>query len=93
MNETFINKYKPYSLDETFFSPSIIHTIHSLIELNDMNMLFVGPATCGKTTLIECIIRHYFDLDKKSPLTKNILYITNLKEQGIHFYRNEMKIH
>ena len=91
MNETFINKYKPYYLEETFFNPSIIDTIHSLIELNDMNMLFVGPATCGKTTLIECIIRHYYGLDKKNSLTKNVLYITNLKEQGIHFYRNEMK--
>lgn len=91
MNQTFINKYKPYYLNNTFFNESIIDTIKTLIELNDMNMLFVGPPTCGKTTLIECIIRHYYGLDKTSSLTKNVLYITNLKEQGIHFYRNEMK--
>lgn len=91
MNQTFINKYKPYHLDDTFFNESIIDTIKMLIELNDMNMLFIGPPTCGKTTLIECIIRHYYGVDKISSLTKNVLYITNLKEQGIHFYRNEMK--
>jgi replication-associated recombination protein RarA len=56
------------------------------------NLLLYGNPSCGKTTLLEALIREYYHLKKTDPFPENnILYINNLKEQGISYYRNEMK--
>jgi DNA polymerase III delta prime subunit len=52
--------------------------------------LFIGDSGCGKTTLINAIIHEYYgNLDNCN--SENILYINNLKEQGISYYRNDVK--
>ena len=53
-----------------------------------LNILFTGDVGCGKTSLIHAVIREYYgDHDYSS----NILSINNLKEQGITYYRNDVK--
>jgi DNA polymerase III subunit gamma/tau len=90
--ETFINKYKPYFLDDFYMNDKQKIMIKNLIEMNEMNALFVGSPGTGKTTVLQSIIREYFGLSKKSTFPENnILFINNLKEQGINYYRNEMK--
>jgi DNA polymerase III delta prime subunit len=60
--------------------------------MDDLNLLFVGNTSSGKTTLLYGIIREYYGLKKTDNISENnIMFINNLKEQGIHFYRNEMK--
>jgi DNA polymerase III delta prime subunit len=60
--------------------------------MDDLNILFVGNTSSGKTTLLYAIIREYYGLKKTDNIPENnIMFINNLKEQGIHFYRNEMK--
>ena len=55
-------------------------------------MLFVGNTCSGKTSLINSIIREYYELTKTQNFPENnIMYVNNLKEQGIQFFRNEMK--
>ena len=57
-----------------------------------MNLLFIGNTNSGKTTFLYSIIRQYYGLGKNDPISEsNILFINNLKEQGIQFFRNEMK--
>ena len=48
----------------------------------------LGDSGSGKTTLIECILKEYY---KNNILDCDILIINSLKEQGISFYRNEVK--
>ena len=89
---TFITKYKPYSLKDFYMDDSIISIINLLFEMDDLNILFVSNANSGKTTLLYSIIREYYNLDKNASIPEdNILFINNLKEQGINYYRNEMK--
>jgi DNA polymerase III delta prime subunit len=57
-----------------------------------LNILFIGNSSSGKTSLLYALIREYYKLKKEDSLPEsNILFVNNLKEQGIQYYRNEMK--
>jgi DNA polymerase III delta prime subunit len=89
---TFISKYKPYYIEEFFEDSKIKSVVNTLLQIDDFNMLFIGNTSSGKTTLLYALIREYYGLSKEASFPdNNILYITNLKEQGINYFRNEMK--
>jgi DNA polymerase III delta prime subunit len=91
-NSTFINKYKPYYIQDFYIEAKLISVIKLMFELNNLNILFVGNSCSGKTTLLYALIREYYGLSKNDVIPENnILFINNLKEQGIHYFRNEMK--
>lgn len=89
----FIDKYRPYYLNDFENSDFIpLRTIRSFIGINDLNLLFIGSSCAGKTTLLHAIIREYYGISKTDPFPESyIMIINNLKEQGINFFRNEMK--
>jgi len=90
---TLIHKYKPYNLNDFTDDVQFKNTIKSLENMNNLNLLFIGNSCSGKTTLLDCIVRDYYNLSKNDPIREtNILYINNLKDQGIQYFRNEMKI-
>lgn len=89
-------KYQPTTLNEFFIGnhKSTETLIKTLIDIDDINILFVGDICSGKTTLLNILIREYYGLAKNSQIPENnVLYINNLKEQGISFFRSEMKTH
>jgi replication factor C subunit 3/5 len=89
---TFISKYKPYYIDDFSSDKKMISVLKTLHEIDDLNILFVGNPSSGKTTLLYAIIREYYGFKKTDNIPENnIMFINNLKEQGINFYRNEMK--
>ena len=96
-NERFPIKYKANYLSEFFVGvdKDIVPTetvIRTLMELDEMNILFVGEIGCGKSTILNIMIREYYGLTINDNFPENnILYINNLKEQGISFFRNEMR--
>ena len=91
--DTFINKYKPYYLSEFKMEKHIRIMIKTLFELDDLNILFIGNIGSGKSILLNAIIRDYYGLSKTDSIPEaNVLYINNLKEQGINYYRNDMKL-
>lgn len=91
-NQTFITKYKPYFIDDFTTDHKMISVVKTLIEIDDINILFIGKPSSGKTTLLYALIRNYYELSKTDSIPENnILFINNIKEQGINFYRNEMK--
>jgi len=90
--DTFINKYKPYYLAEFKIEKHIRIMLKTLFELDDLNILFIGNIGSGKSILLNAIIRDYYGLGKTDSFPEaNVLYINNLKEQGINYYRNDMK--
>jgi DNA polymerase III delta prime subunit len=89
---TFISKYKPYFIDEFCMDEKLLYVLKSLFEMDSLNILFIGNPSSGKTTLLYSIIREYYNLNKTEYFPENnILFINNLKEQGIQYFRNEMK--
>ena len=90
--ETFISKYKPYYLNDFCMNEKTMNILRTLLEIDDLNLLFIGSSGSGKTTLLYSLIREYYGLSKTCSIPEtNIMFINNLKEQGINYYRNEMK--
>ena len=90
--DTFITKYKPYFVNDFSMDKTLLQTIQILIKADTLNMLFIGNPSSGKTTLLSAIIREYYNLERDSQFPENnILFINNLKEQGIQYFRTEMK--
>ena len=100
--QTFIVKYAPHYLrdfsensrgtSETRNISGAEYALKTLMELDDMNVLLVGGLNSGKTTMLYALVREYYGLAKDASISENnVLFINNLKEQGIQFFRNEMK--
>jgi DNA polymerase III delta prime subunit len=87
-NDLFINKYQPLYFDDYSKDDEVIYLLKTLIQMDNLNILFIGNIGSGKTTYINTLIREYY---KNFDYKDNILEINSLKEQGIHFYRNEVK--
>jgi DNA polymerase III delta prime subunit len=99
---TFISKYKPYYIGEFVRKedaddneskiPNMVSIIRTLMDIDDLNVLFIGNSGSGKTAILYAILREYYGLTKTDTIPEtNILFINNLKEQGINYFRNEMK--
>ena len=72
----FIYKYMPKTVDE--------FELDSKSSLSyQTNVLLLGPERSGKTTLASLLVK---DIDPDQ-----VLFINVLKEQGIQYYRNEVK--
>ena len=88
MEATFLKKYKPQKYKDFAIGEDLLEFLNTLIEINTLNILLVGDTSCGKSSLLDATMREYYNSD--IPL-ENVLYINNLQEQGISYYRNEVK--
>ena len=89
-SDPFINKYQPRLFSEfEQLTPDMIGLLKSLIQMHDLNLLIVGDSGSGKTSLVNAIIREYYG-DINNP--ENVMILNSLKDQGIQYYRSDMKI-
>jgi len=92
IRETLITKYKPFYINDFYLKDELQCVFKTLFEIDDLNILLIGSTNSGKTSLLYAIIREYYDLKKTDSIPENnIMFINNLKEQGINYYRTEMK--
>lgn len=94
----FLQKYQPRRMEDFYFDDYFHSAIKSLMEIDFLNILFIGDCGTGKTSIINTLITQYYDTHHFSSnpqnncdIQKNVLYITNLKDQGISYYRNDVK--
>jgi DNA polymerase III delta prime subunit len=89
-NQPFINKYQPqYFSDFEQLDKNVVLLLKTLIGMNNLNILLIGDPGSGKTSLIYAVIREYY---KNKYNSENILVLNSLKDQGISYYRNDLKI-
>ena len=92
MTDSFLSKYRPKTVKDFKLSDHMENAIYSFIEMENVNILLYGNPSSGKSMLLNAIVREYYELEPDAHLPENnILTINNLKEQGIQYYRNEMK--
>jgi DNA polymerase III delta prime subunit len=89
MYESYLYKYKPRKLEDFYLRPDLITTLTTLIQLDTLNIILKGDANCGKTSLLDTIILEYYNCTRIPD--SNVLYINTLEEQGISYYRTEVK--
>ena len=86
----FLNKYQPKLFNDFEIDNEIINILTTLINMNNLNILFIGDIGSGKTSFLNTTISEYYKTNI-SHYNENILYINSLKEQGINYYRNDVK--
>lgn len=89
-NPLFLNKYQPSWFNDFETDKEMISILNALININNLNILFIGDIGCGKTAFLNAVIREYYK-NVVSSYEDNILHINSLKEQGINYYRNDVK--
>lgn len=87
----FINKYQPLYFDDYENDNEVIKMLKTLILIDNLNILLIGDTASGKTTLLNSLIREYYFGYTPKDYDENVLYINNLKEQGINYYRTDVK--
>jgi DNA polymerase III delta prime subunit len=99
---SFIEKYKPHNLQSIVIDSKIKDLIQLFLELNNLNILFIGDSGSGKSLFIQCILNEYIQIYSDSNESKHIdidsfkkdnmiLYIQSLRDQNIHTFRDSLK--
>ena len=89
MNTQFLKKYQPLFFKDFTIDKEYIELLNTLNKMDSLNILLVGNNGSGKTSILYATIREYYNM-KEIP-SNNVLLINNLKEQGISYYRTEVK--
>jgi len=90
-SQLFINKYQPIYFDDYDIDDDIINVLKTLVSMDILNIILIGNVASGKTSLLNTIIKEYYNEYSFKEYNSNVIYINSLKEQGINYYRNEVK--
>ena len=86
VKELLLYKYEPKYLDDFEENENITSILKSFIKIDIIRILFVSRQSNGKSSYIKAIINEYYKGN-----TQDILYINNLKDYGISFYKNDVQ--
>jgi DNA polymerase III delta prime subunit len=87
----FIHKYQPIYFKDFNNDNEIINILKTFILIDNLNILLIGDIASGKTTILNALIREYYNGYTPKEYEENVLYINSLKEQGINYYRTDVK--
>lgn len=87
MEENFLKKYKPISLDDFNINSFTKELITNYISNSKLLFIIHGNSVSGKSRLINIILKLYYN----DSINNNVLFFNLLKEQGINYYRNDLK--
>ncbi len=90
-DKLFINKYQPLYFKDFGENNEIIQMLKTLIKIDDLNLLLIGDMASGKTSILNALVREYYSGFSPKDYEENVLYINSLKEQGINYYRTDVK--
>ncbi|MDA9216511.1 AAA family ATPase [bacterium] len=92
VNDIFTFKYKPKLLKEFYINSNLLEILTTFIQIEKITLLLNGNSGSGKTSLINAVIKEYYIDYQPNDYLSNILFINTLKEQGISYYRTEVKL-
>jgi len=90
-NKLFVHKFQPLYFKDFGNDNNLIKMLNTLILLDSINILLIGDIASGKTTILNSLIREYYKGYTTKEYEENVLYINSLKEQGINYYRTDVK--
>jgi len=90
-NNLFVYKFQPLYFKDFEIDKEIVDILETLISMNNLNILFIGDIGSGKTAILNALIREYYYGYNFKEYEDNVLHINSLKEQGINYYRNDVK--
>ena len=69
----------------------MIDLLKTFITIDNLNIIFIGNMGSGKTTIVNALIREYYYGYSENQYSDNVLHINSLRDQGINYYRNDVK--
>jgi DNA polymerase III delta prime subunit len=90
-DKLFIHKFQPIYFDDFGKKNEVIDILKTLILMDNLNILLLGNIASGKTSLLNAIIKEYYEENELKDYEENVLFINSLKEQGINYYRTDVK--
>lgn len=90
-HKLFVDKFQPIYLNEFEIDETLLTMLTTLIKMDNLNILFIGDNGSGKTSFLNAMIREYYKNYEYNEYEPNLLHINSLKEQGISYYRNDVK--
>jgi len=87
----FIHKYQPLYFKDFGDNNEVVKMLKTLVLIDDINILLIGNIASGKTSLLNTLIREYYSGYTPKEYEENVLCINSLKEQGINYYRTDVK--
>ena len=86
----FIKKYQPVELDEFQLDDDTSELLNCMIQNDKMIILLFGE--CAKTSLLNALVHKYYNGISPKVYNDCVLYINSLKEQGVNYYRTDVKL-
>lgn len=90
-DKLFIHKFQPILFDDFGKNNEVTYILKSFILMDNLNILLLGNIASGKTSLLNAIIKEYYIDYEPKDYEENVLFINSLKEQGINYYRTDVK--
>ena len=88
----FVWKHQPVMFYEYQQSDNTFVVLKHFLKTDNVNLILVGPSSSGKTSLLNSIVHEYFEGVERSKWDTNVLFINSLKDQGVTFYRTDIKV-
>ena len=90
-DKLFIHKFQPIYFDDFGKNNEVTEMLKTFILMDNLNILLLGNVASGKTSLLNAIIKEYYKNYDPKEYEVNVLFINSLKEQGINYYRTDVK--
>jgi DNA polymerase III delta prime subunit len=88
---SLVAKYRPMRLSD-IHDTELRESIETLLDMEEMYLLITGTPGSGKSTVCQAILREYYQLGPQESISESqVMFIHTLKDNGINFYRNDMK--
>ena len=91
MNKLLIDKYEPKYLEDFNYEKDYIDYVKNITSRTNLNILLYGNLGSGKTIFIDAILFNYYGVKSINKIKNNVLFISSLKEQGVSFYKSDVK--
>lgn len=91
MQPLLLHKYTPRLVADYKVNRATVEVVVKLVNTNSENLILYGPPIAGKTTMLKTVMNEYYNGLSPELVAQNVLQINNLTEQGIQYYRNEVK--
>ena len=69
----FIDKFQPIYFKDFEIDNKIIDILKTLINMDNLNILFIGDMASGKTSLLNAIIKEYYNGSNHKQYEENVL--------------------
>jgi replication factor C subunit 2/4 len=93
MLASITEKYCVTTLDDFYMDISTANLLRMFIyNVKKLNIIIHGPSGAGKTAILNIIIKNYYGNHYTNSFCENnVLYINNSKDQGINYFRTDVK--